>query len=78
MARSISDSTRLLRFATASRNCVAVPMGEVGLPARLVALREGSALAYAPVSEATAPGPYTLLSDGDLTRALQEGGQPKA
>jgi 3-dehydroquinate dehydratase / shikimate dehydrogenase len=60
MARSISDSTRLLRFAAASRNCVAVPMGEVGLPARLVALREGSALAYAPVSEATAPGQVSL------------------
>ena len=32
-------------------------MGEIGLPARLLALREGSALAYAPVAAATAPGP---------------------
>jgi 3-dehydroquinate dehydratase/shikimate dehydrogenase len=35
-------------------------MGEIGLPARLLALREGSALAYAPVSAATAPGQVSL------------------
>jgi 3-dehydroquinate dehydratase/shikimate dehydrogenase len=60
MARSITDSTRLLRLAAGSRNHVVVPMGEVGLPARLIALREGSALAYAPVSAATAPGQVSL------------------
>jgi 3-dehydroquinate dehydratase/shikimate dehydrogenase len=60
LARTIADSIRLLRFAAASRNCVAVPMGEVGLPARLLALREGSALAYAPVASATAPGQVSL------------------
>jgi 3-dehydroquinate dehydratase/shikimate dehydrogenase len=35
-------------------------MGEVGLPARLLALREGSELAYAPLAEATAPGQVSL------------------
>jgi 3-dehydroquinate dehydratase/shikimate dehydrogenase len=35
-------------------------MGEVGLPARILALREGSELAYAPVAEATAPGQVSL------------------
>jgi 3-dehydroquinate dehydratase / shikimate dehydrogenase len=55
-AKTIADSVRLLKVARRSRNFVAVPMGDVGLPARLLALREGSALAYAPVAEATAPG----------------------
>jgi 3-dehydroquinate dehydratase/shikimate dehydrogenase len=68
-ARNIADSTRLLRFAASSPNCVAVPMGEVGLPARLVALREGSALAYAPVSAPTAPGQVSLHEMKHLYRA---------
>src|SRR2546422_3482990 len=48
-AHSISDSLRLLRLARRSKNFVAVPMGEPGFPARLLPLREGRALAYAPV-----------------------------
>jgi 3-dehydroquinate dehydratase / shikimate dehydrogenase len=60
---------RLFRFASSVRNCVAVPMGEVGLPARLLALREGSALAYAPVAEATAPGQVSLHEMKHLYRA---------
>ena len=68
-ARTIADSTRLLRFARRSRNCVAVPMGEVGLPARLLALREGSALAYAPICAATAPGQVSLHEMKHLYRA---------
>src|SRR5215469_817975 len=59
-AKSIVDSVRLLKVAWRSRNLVAVPMGELGLPARLLALREGSELAYAPVAEATAPGQVSL------------------
>ena len=43
-----------------SKHFVAVPMGEIGLPARILALREGSALAYAPVGAATAPGQVSL------------------
>lgn len=61
-AKTIVDSVRLLKVARRSRNLVAVPMGKVGLPARLLALREGSELAYAPVAEATAPG-QVLLSE---------------
>jgi 3-dehydroquinate dehydratase / shikimate dehydrogenase len=68
-ARTIADSVRLLRFAATLRNCVAVPMGEVGLPARILALREGSALAYAPVSAATAPGQVSLTELKHLYRA---------
>nr|MDP9146440.1 shikimate dehydrogenase [Acidobacteriota bacterium] len=68
-ARTIADSLRLLGLARKSKNFVAVPMGEVGLPARILALREGSALAYAPVEEATAPGQVSLREMKDLYRA---------
>jgi 3-dehydroquinate dehydratase / shikimate dehydrogenase len=69
MAQTISDSQRLLRTLRGSRNVVAVPMGEVGLPARILALREGSALAYAPVAAATAPGQVGLHELKNLYRA---------
>jgi len=59
-AKTIADSVRLLKLARHSRNFVAIPMGDVGLPARLLALREGSELAYAPIAEATAPGQISL------------------
>ena len=68
-ARTISDSVRLLRLAWRSKNFVAVAMGEVGLPARILALRAGSALAYAPVAEATAPGQVSLGEMKHLYRA---------
>ena len=68
-AKTIGDSVRLLRAARRSKNIVAVPMGEVGLPARILALREGSALAYAPVAEATAPGQASLSELKHLYRA---------
>jgi 3-dehydroquinate dehydratase/shikimate dehydrogenase len=68
-ARTISDSLRLLRLARRSPGLVAVPMGEVGLPARILALRDGSALAYAPIGEATAPGQVSLHDMVHLYRA---------
>jgi len=68
-AKTIGDSVRLLRAARRSKNIVAVPMGDVGLPARMLALREGSALAYAPVAEATAPGQVSLIEMQRLYRA---------
>ena len=68
-ARTIGDSLRLLHLARRSKNLVAVPMGEVGLPARILALREGSALAYAPVGESTAPGQVSLSDLKHLYRA---------
>ncbi|MGB7437233.1 MAG: shikimate dehydrogenase [Candidatus Acidiferrum sp.] len=60
MSRKLSDSTRLLRLARGSSKVVAVPMGEIGLPGRILALRQGSALLYAPVAAATAPGQVNL------------------
>ncbi len=75
-ARSIRDSLRLLRLARSSKNFVAVPMGEAGLPARILALREGSALAYAPVAEATAPGQVSLHALTRRTRVYGVIGDP--
>ena len=68
-AHTIADSMRLLRSAARSRDCVAVPMGEVAIPARILALREGSALSYAPVSAQTAPGQVSLHEMKYLYRA---------
>jgi 3-dehydroquinate dehydratase/shikimate dehydrogenase len=70
-AETIGDSIRLLRLARHSKNFIAAPMGEVGLPARILALRQGSALAYAPVAEATAPGQASLHDMKHLYRAHQ-------
>ena len=65
----LGRSLEVLRLARGRRNLIAVPMGEVALPARVLALREGSALAYAPVENATAPGQATLEAMKDLYRA---------
>jgi 3-dehydroquinate dehydratase/shikimate dehydrogenase len=69
VAHTIKDSLRLLRLARRSKNFVTVPMGEIGIPARVLALREGSALSYAPVAEATAPGQIALDDLRHLYRA---------
>ena len=68
-AGTIADSVRLLGWARRSKSCIAVPMGEVGLPGRILALREGSTLAYAPVAAATAPGQVSLHDLKHLYRA---------
>ncbi|MGB8849134.1 MAG: type I 3-dehydroquinate dehydratase, partial [Candidatus Acidiferrales bacterium] len=59
-AKTYRDACRLLELARANRRVVAIPMGEVGAATRILALRGGSALAYAPVDEATAPGQVSL------------------
>jgi len=69
MSRKLSDSTRLLRLARGTGRVVAVPMGEIGLPGRILALREGGALVYAPVAAATAPGQVGLADLLHLYRA---------
>ncbi len=65
----LRDGLRLLALARRRRRVVAVPMGEQALPLRVLALREGSALAYAAVDEATAPGQLTLEEMTQLYRA---------
>ena len=54
--RSFADASRLLALVRGRRDMVVIPMGEAALGVRLLALREGGALAYAPVGRATAPG----------------------
>jgi 3-dehydroquinate dehydratase / shikimate dehydrogenase len=71
MSRKLTDTTCLLRLARGSSKVVAVPMGEIGLPGRILALREGSALLYAPVAAATAPGQVHLRDLKYLYRAHQ-------
>jgi 3-dehydroquinate dehydratase/shikimate dehydrogenase len=66
---SLADALKLLRFARQRKNIVAVPMGEVALPARLLAIREGSAFTYAPVEHATAPGQVSLEQMKSMYRA---------
>jgi 3-dehydroquinate dehydratase/shikimate dehydrogenase len=68
-AKDYRDAWRLLQLARANRRVVAIPMGEVGAAARILALRDGSALAYAPVEEATAPGQISLSAMKALYRA---------
>jgi len=59
---SLSDDRRLLALARGRRNVVVIPMGEKTLGARILALREGSALAYAAIANSTAPGQLSLDS----------------
>jgi 3-dehydroquinate dehydratase/shikimate dehydrogenase len=57
---SLADGVKLLRLSRGKRNTIVVPMGDVVLPLRCLALRQGSAVTYAPVENATAPGQAAL------------------
>jgi 3-dehydroquinate dehydratase / shikimate dehydrogenase len=65
---SLRDSLRVLALAGRRANLIAVPMGEAATAARILAPRFGSALIYAPVEEATAPGQIPLAELHDLYR----------
>ena len=69
--RSITDSVRVCDLARGRCEVVAIPMGETGLAGRILSLREGSALAYAAVKKATAPGQLSLDAMEHLYRAAQ-------
>jgi 3-dehydroquinate dehydratase/shikimate dehydrogenase len=66
---SLRESAEFLRFARTQRNVVAVPMGDVALPTRILALREKNATMYAPAEEATAPGQVSLDEMTSVYRA---------
>jgi len=69
---SLADSlklARLARLARTGRKMVAMPMGEVALPVRFLALRERGGFAYAPVENATVPGQISLEEMKNLYRA---------
>ncbi|HLW81988.1 MAG TPA: shikimate dehydrogenase [Candidatus Acidoferrales bacterium] len=65
---SLHDSLRLLALARHRRNVIAVPMGDAATPMRILAVNEGSALSYAPVEQATAPGQIALAELRELYR----------
>ena len=69
---SISDSVRICELARGRRDVVAIPMGEIGLAGRVLSLRAGSALAYAAVEQATAPGQLSLDAMEHLYRAARD------
>jgi 3-dehydroquinate dehydratase/shikimate dehydrogenase len=66
---SVSDSVHICELARKRRDAVAIPMGEFGFAGRVLSLRMGSALAYAAVEQATAPGQLSLSAMTDLYRA---------
>ncbi|HEV7968956.1 MAG TPA: shikimate dehydrogenase [Candidatus Acidoferrales bacterium] len=68
---SVSDSVRICELARGRRDAVAIPMGEFGLAGRVLSMRMGSALAYAAVDQATAPGQLSLGAMADLYRAAR-------
>lgn len=70
---SLTESRKLLKFAEARRNIVAVPMGDVALPARFLALRRKNQFAYAPVENSTASGQVSLEEMKRIYRADQFG-----
>jgi 3-dehydroquinate dehydratase / shikimate dehydrogenase len=57
---SLSDAARVLATTRGRTDVVAVPMGDAGLPGRILALRLGSALAYASLNHSTAPGQLSV------------------
>jgi 3-dehydroquinate dehydratase/shikimate dehydrogenase len=67
--KSLADARRVLGVARGRRDVIAVPMGDVALPMRILALREGSSLGYAPVENVTAPGQILLEEMRALYRA---------
>jgi 3-dehydroquinate dehydratase / shikimate dehydrogenase len=65
---SLKDARNLLAFARTQRKVVAIPMGDVALPARLLALRDKAGFAYAPVENATALGQTSLEDAKEIYR----------
>jgi 3-dehydroquinate dehydratase/shikimate dehydrogenase len=57
---SLKQARALLDFGRKRPNVVVIPMSDVGLPARFLALRAKGAFAYAPVENTTAPGQISL------------------
>ncbi len=66
---SLAQSLLLLKFAKSQRNIVAIPMGDVAAPVRLLSPRMGSMFTYAPVEHATAPGQVSLDEAETIYRA---------
>ena len=74
---SYADSVRVLATARRRKDVVAVPMGESGAAARILALRAGSALAYTRVGESTAAGQLSVAAMRRTYRADKLDGSTK-
>ena len=68
---SVSDSLRICELSRNRRDAITIPMGDFGLAGRVLSLRMGSALAYAAVDQATAPGQLSLDAMADLYLAAR-------
>jgi len=66
---TLAEALNLLQLARGRRNVVAVPMGDAALPGRVLAIRAGSALAYAAIESATAPGQVSFDQMKNLYRS---------
>lgn len=66
---SLAHASKLLSLAQTNPKVIAIPMGEIAQPARILALRNLHAMAYASVDFFTAPGQISLLAMRDLYRA---------
>jgi 3-dehydroquinate dehydratase/shikimate dehydrogenase len=73
--RSLPEVKKLLRLAAKEREIVVIPMIESGDGTRILALREGSALAYAPVAESVAPGQLSLDAMHNVFRVSRRFGR---
>jgi len=60
LTRHYRELVRLLRAAHRRKNVILAPMGDIGMAGRIVAVREGSALAYAAAGRPVAPGMLPL------------------
>src|ERR1700722_2670988 len=66
---SFGQCSRLLSLARAHSNVIAIPMGELSVATRILALRGRNGFGYAPVAQATAPGQTPLKELKSLYRA---------
>ncbi len=71
LCNTVSDSARICELAKGRRDIVSIPMGELGLAGRILALRAGSPLVYAAVDLPTAPGQLSLRDMKNLYGAEQ-------
>ena len=60
LTRNYREFVRLLQAAHGRSNVILAPIGDVGQPGRILALREGSPLAYASITRSAAPGQLPL------------------
>ena len=66
---SFAQTAKLLSLTRSHRNVVAIPMGELSSPTRILALRGRNGFGYAPISTSTAPGQTSLPTIKNLYRA---------